>query len=452
MKPIFLITIFYMVCFLSVCAQSNIKYYGWDSAYNHHPSDIIQTSGGFVIVGHVNWSASAVENFYHKRYYVYANNNGDTLWTRYFYHSTYGYSNIIKKNTGELLTMGTIGGAYLCGGLGTAWPYQDYYFEEISVTGIQTVYNQYSDACNNNIVDLKKDGAGGLVVFMNFDGINYQVREIDATGNVNIIPTSVIHSRAFEKANNGYWLARWNRLDKISNNGNILWSKTMTMLGFENFYKVENDSLLFIMNVGGTLDTCNVLKTDSSGNASWMRGYPMSSFHIAHHSSGNYIITGKRDGDVVVLILNSEGDSILSYEYSLSMPAYGVKTIETNNGGIAILAYTGGIGYPGQYVLILEDNLPFATGIRQQIINNKQPRLYPTLIDGRMSAYINLGEKEEGIVEFYSLEGKRLGHFSIIEGKNTLEVSRYLKTSGLYLYKVWVNQELKHTDKIIKVN
>ncbi len=78
-------------------------------------------------------------------------------------------------------------------------------------------------------------------------------------------------------------------------------------------------------------------------------------------------------------------------------------------------------------------------------------RLIPNLINGSMDANIYLGIEEVGTVLLYNLAGGVEGKYAIKEGLNTIPLRKLNLANGMYIYKVWVNNELVRTDKLIKI-
>ena len=106
----------FLLLFISIQSFSqSIHYYGWDTTYSHWPTDIIRTQdGGILIIGDVNSSEPLFENYISRVFLVRTDSVGDTLWTRYYFHPSYGNENVIETNTGEFKTLGGIDGGYIC--------------------------------------------------------------------------------------------------------------------------------------------------------------------------------------------------------------------------------------------------------------------------------------------------------------------------------------------------
>ncbi len=76
-------------------------------------------------------------------------------------------------------------------------------------------------------------------------------------------------------------------------------------------------------------------------------------------------------------------------------------------------------------------------------------RLHPNLLKGILTARITLKENEHGYVEVFSMQGKRMGTYTVTEGNNMLDLGNIRSGSGIYFYRVWVNGEFKNSDKLV---
>ena len=67
-----------------------------------------------------------------------------------------------------------------------------------------------------------------------------------------------------------------------------------------------------------------------------------------------------------------------------------------------------------------------------------------------MNGTIHLGIQESGWLEVYSMYGILNGKYQLTEGNNRLNFNSVMR-NGMYIYKVWINGELKQSDKLIKI-
>jgi hypothetical protein len=78
-------------------------------------------------------------------------------------------------------------------------------------------------------------------------------------------------------------------------------------------------------------------------------------------------------------------------------------------------------------------------------------RLKPNLFEDRLLATVTLKTDEKGKLEIYSLQGVLVGKVALNEGKNDLDLTPFNLSNGVYVYRVWTHNDLKHTDKLVKL-
>jgi len=431
--------------------QGNIHYFGWDTAYNYYPSDIVQTqNGGFLIIGDVNSSQPFIENFYFKHYLVHTDSNGDTLWTRYYGQEFYGGANVIQAPSGDFKALGHISGGYMCGLMGSSLPFTNYCVQTYLSTGDSVSTDTYKDTCENRITDFSKDPSGGMAalvraenpILMNFDNI-CSIKEMGINGNINNISIAPNSPTQLEKASNGYWVTDYSQLYKVSLQGSTIWQDSLNLPAtLKDFCKVNDDSLVFVCSWSG-YDTVFVVKTDSFGNQAWTKKYLIHARDILKHSTGNYVITGEIGGDLAILVLNSNGDSLWSKTYQLTMGANGLKTIETNN-ELATLAYSGGFGMPGQYVLVLDTMTSYSSVANNILSDDDEFRLYPNPNTGKFNVEMSIPGTGSVELRLTNILGRQLYY------DRTMPIHKYYKRqfnlsnypAGVYTLQLITDQKL----------
>lgn len=60
-------------------------------------------------------------------------------------------------------------------------------------------------------------------------------------------------------------------------------------------------------------------------------------------------------------------------------------------------------------------------------------------------------KRESGYLEIYNIQGAKTGTVNIQEGSNQVPLGNLLPQSGIYIYKVFVNGEIKNTSKLVKI-
>lgn len=76
-------------------------------------------------------------------------------------------------------------------------------------------------------------------------------------------------------------------------------------------------------------------------------------------------------------------------------------------------------------------------------------KIYPTLIDGEEMGRLLLNKSETGWLRIYTVQGKQVVQMPLKEGINYVPYSNL--STGVLIYKVWVNGEMKRGGKLVKV-
>lgn len=443
-KSIFLISFFVHFCFLF--AQSNIHYYGWGPAYAINPVDIIQTQdSGFLLSGNLDYTPNAIEAYIDRRYIVRTNSNGDTLWTSNYAHSSYGNANFIEMINGDFMTLGEKDDDGAC----PDWlPHSDYCTESYSATGDSLTTVATNVMCDDRAMDFVKNSFGGITALMHSKPVSgngiYYVKELNTSGIVNTLFTTNFYSTHIEEASNGYWLANHAKLLKLSYNGDSLWTQSLitTYPVIADFCKANNDSLVFARYTNGSGHVTTVVKTDSSGVQAWSKNYTLGAVDIMQHSSGNYILIGRvgLTTNIKILVLNSNGDSLGTKSYT-GMSGY--KVIETKDGNLAILAYSG-----MSYILILDSLAtiaPSATPIHAQIPSTNIT-LFPNPATNALHVQTNTTEPDFSI-EIFNAYGNIVKKGVIYLQNTNIPIDEL--PNGIYYYRIIKNSKVLHTGKFI---
>lgn len=447
-----LLKILFLFIVFSCSSQSNIHYYGWDSAYSHSPRDIIQTQdGGFLINSDVYSSQPYIENYISRQFLIHTNIQADTLWCRYFYHQRFGNAMLLQLTNNNFISFGRILAGFECNMVGSGMAFSDFSFQTYSQFGDSLNTSPIDVDCNDDIIDCKKNQDGSMTFLTESSDVygnnySYSIKEVSSIGNITTIPISSGYFREIEKSNDGYWISSYNYLYKYSSNGNLIWSNPILFIPHvSDFCKVNNDSLVFIYSSGDASygDSVHVVKTDSIGNPTWNKKYFLRANDIFLHSSGNYIITGKCDSNLVVLALNSNGDSIWGKNYLLQMPAIGIKTIEYSNGRLAVLGRAGGIGLPSKVVLVLDSCSMLTTSMQNENILQNNIKINPNPTSDVFS--ISLPTKFN--VEIFNVNGQIIKTIMNCNEEIIIDLKGF--PNGLYILKVKTNNKI-YTSKLIK--
>jgi hypothetical protein len=81
------------------------------------------------------------------------------------------------------------------------------------------------------------------------------------------------------------------------------------------------------------------------------------------------------------------------------------------------------------------------------LIDNKKYYLHPNPTKTGFGATIELAQDAEGRVELYTIDGKQIGNYRVKTGSNLIELKDL--GSGIYFYRVWINNNLNNTSKLV---
>jgi hypothetical protein len=68
-------------------------------------------------------------------------------------------------------------------------------------------------------------------------------------------------------------------------------------------------------------------------------------------------------------------------------------------------------------------------------------------LDEGFGETIELARDAEGRVELYTIDGKQIGNYRVKTGSNLIELKDL--GSGIYFYRVWINNNLNNTSKLV---
>jgi hypothetical protein len=241
--------------------QWNKTFGGISSDYGHYVEEI--SNGGYIISGTTSsFGASDVDVWL-----IRSDADGDTLWTRTFGDSTNNSNYSVQLTTGE--------------GYIIVWQ------------GSERVWLTKTDMDGDTLwTKTFRDSAFGY----------YTVSEVHQTsdGGYIIVGTDGTHF----KVTNGPFVI------KTDANGEILWTKTLpvTPMTYGKLIRQTSDGGYIILGPRYCmLPTCGhiqdlLIKTDSNGDTLWIKVTSNVGWkNVQQTSDGGYIVTGSRDGDVLLI-------------------------------------------------------------------------------------------------------------------------------------------------------
>ncbi len=85
------------------------------------------------------------------------------------------------------------------------------------------------------------------------------------------------------------------------------------------------------------------------------------------------------------------------------------------------------------------------------MLDEDKYKLIPNFFGDDKTGKVTLDTDEQGSLKIYSMDGRLVGDYSLTEGQNTINLSKVLVQNGVYIYKIFVNGQLRKTDKLVAV-
>lgn len=248
-------------------------------------------------------------------------------------------------------------------------------------------------------------------------------------------------------------------LSKITKNGNLLWSKTYSTHCQCNVILTNDDG---IMISGSQIDTYKpyLIKTDSAGNVIWNKN--SSDYSVFNdklkvtqsHDHGYLMVGGKKYpsvSDVILLKVNSIGDSVWGRAYGGLGDDFGNSIITTKDNGFAIVGYTTSFGSVNKEVYFLKtDSLGLITSNKKYPIVEKLITISPNPFSYSTTIQTDMKFKNANL-SIYNSTGQEVKHLKYING-NSITFYRDNLPSGIYFLRLTQENELIEIAKFVIID
>jgi hypothetical protein len=248
---------------------------------------------------------------------------------------------------------------------------------------------------------------------------------------------------------------------KIDENGTVIWEKTIGNWGsfvFTNKIIQAGDNSFYIVGyVGGkeiTVKDICVARISQAGDSVWSKTYGGNNADygrdIVFSNNGNITIAaytesfGDLNGDVQILQLDKNGDSIWSKVFGGAFYDNPSDIIQTKDNGYMIVGQTSSSIYDWKIYLIKTNEEVNSNNVSE--LKNKTFSISPNPV----SEFINVkleNKIEEGIIHIYNSLGKHIKSLKINGNNNQIDI-RELE-AGIYVLVVKTEKNL-YSKKFIK--
>lgn len=387
------------------------KFVGVSGTDNYAYSIVVCSNGGYAAVGFKS-GIGFVEDVFLVR----LDNNGDTLWTKQY---------------------------------GTAIQEEGFYIQQTSDMGFVMSFvdqNLYSGL-------IKTDSLGNeqwTKKYKAFDGLLFESVLLGSSG-------FVLSGRLMNNTT-GEWKGVILRTDS---NGDSLWLKDYASNGGAEFMEAKETNDGNIIVVGRSLSFVSssytdfyVVKIDTLGNIIWEKTiggqYTDECYSVAVCNDGGYLLAGTTypnpsiNPQILIVKINSTGDSLWSAQYGGVNEEYGYSVVQTNDGGYAIAGLTDS-PVPVAAYLIKTNSIGTLTTIDEQENSISTDFVaYPN----PAQEYINLKFKDnsEKKIQLFDITGKKVAE-PIISNETFVQLNTSTFENGIY----FLNVNVKNNNSIQKI-
>ena len=455
-----LTNLFFLFSISQQSIAQNIYYYGPDTNHHYHPSDIIETQNGeLVIMADVNLRGYILHNYFFDRYLLRIRTNGDTVWQA-SHADTRGQGMLLEQSTGAFVALNNIDGAYACGMVGQTLPYSDYGVNTYNNTGILTSSVSYDEVCDNRLSNFKKRDDGGILAVHKASdafGSNslYSIKELAPNGQLSSLPfpSAITGQGLIEKHATGYYILKYRDLYQLDLAGNVVRRDSIFNYPYlQSFIKVAQDSLLVVSSAThvSAADLTYLSKYNNVGQKDWTDTLAMETNHILWHPSGNYLLTGTRNDQLSLLLVSPNGDSLWGATHPLPHPTAAVKTIAISNNKIATVARERAnySELSGQIIVVVDSiNLNATLNSITTLSPPLAAHCYPNPSSSQVQVDIQEAPHQQYQVSLTSLLGQRV----LQETQSTPSFSIGVKQlpKGLYLLTITSSSGAVFKEKVV---
>ena len=248
------------------------------------------------------------------------------------------------------------------------------------------------------------------------------------------------------------------KLAKVNKNGSVIWYNS-----YNNYCEcnvnLTHDNGFIISGLQINTNKPYLIKTDSAGNVTWNKNssdYNVFNYNLKvaqSNDDGYSMVGGLNDSisDLILLKVNSLGDSIWGRVYGGSGNDFGNSIIATYDNGFAIVGYTTSFGSAFKEVYFLKtDSLGLITSLHKYQIGEPLIKIFPNPFSYSTTLQIstNLNNLTLSLLNSFGQEVKQ---FKNINGYSFTFIRDNLP-SGIYFLRLSQKNELIAIKKIVIID
>ncbi|MBN4065845.1 T9SS type A sorting domain-containing protein [Candidatus Amoebophilus asiaticus] len=253
---------------------------------------------------------------------------------------------------------------------------------------------------------------------------------------------------------------------RISENGNLLWSKNISKSGNEfvrSVYEADNNNILVVTTSHFSsyeLEGSYIINLDSTGNVQWIKMYQEDLTiyinHVSQSNDGGIMLAGNRImndtlTDIFIAKLDSSGSSCIDSISTLSISDYIIttNTSTTSVNSVTLSDSTGGIEGTGALNV---NKLCGITSLQEKGINNSELTVYPNPFTISTTIQYTLAQFSNNVFLYlYGITGKEIYYSRMTSQNGKIELNSSQLTPGTYFVKLVVDEEVARTEKFVIV-
>jgi hypothetical protein len=439
--------------------------------YDDRGQSVAQTNdGGYIITGRIGGSTLGSSHIW----LIKTNEYGDTLWTKTLGGNTSKVGNSVIQSSD---------GGYVVVGSKYNGSYQDVYLIKTNSSGNTIWTRSFGGAYEDIGFSVEQTNDGGYIITGSKginSSINCDVYLIKTDTGGNMIWDKTYGGPLIEQgdcvtqtSDSGYIIAGLTQsfgagyndvyLIRTNKTGDTLWTKTYGGADYDEGHALvkTNDGGFLITGLataGDGFGDVFIIKTTANGDTIWTKTYggPNTEYgaSVSKVLDGGYIITGTKYkvgwgyGDVYLIRIDANGDSLWSKTFGGTDDDYGSCIKQTNDGGFIITGTKYNYAITNNDVYLIKTN---ANGQVMGVEDNIAQSNTFTLSPNPFSHFtqISFGQTYGDIaLEVYNIQGQRVteNHYAAC---NEITLHRNGLRQGMYFLQLTLDGKRVETRKII---
>jgi hypothetical protein len=238
---------------------------------------------------------------------------------------------------------------------------------------------------------------------------------------------------------------------KINSIGDTLWSKLYGGASYDDFSSFCEDIYGNYLLCGTTYNLTAgsydvyLVKITNNGDLIWEKSLgganADNAYPITQTNDNNFIVSGSTESfgaggkDVYLIKFNSNGDTIWTKTFGGSGDDWASSIKETADGGFIVTGYTK--SFSNYYdVYLIKTDVNGISGVDSYNKNNTDFNLYPNPNNGSMQLQYTLTNNQPALFEMVDFTGRLVYSMPLIPSAGSADITATCLSRGVYMYRV----------------